>query len=146
MASKDPTSPMSPVSPYPPIRSPEYRSRAPEFYGFVAWTSTSLGFVLYLLWALLPDHYIIWLGVHWYPNRCGISLTPSAYSQLKPPITRQRVGYPRSSLDSHACHYNLHHLLFHGDCCHAFVLRDEDHHWYDTERCFDVALAPLPEI
>jgi phosphatidylinositol glycan class P protein len=45
------------------------RSRAPEFHGFVAWTSTALLFVLYLLWALLPDEFIIWLGIRWYPNR-----------------------------------------------------------------------------
>lgn len=48
---------------------PEHRSRAPEFYGFVAWTSTYLLFVIYLLWAFLPDELIIWLGVTWYPNR-----------------------------------------------------------------------------
>lgn len=64
-----PISPITPVSPYPPLRSPEYRSRAPEFYGFVAWTSTSLLFCLYLLWALLPDEAITRMGVEWYPNR-----------------------------------------------------------------------------
>lgn len=45
------------------------RSRAPEFYGFVAWTSTSLAFCLYLLWALVPDKYILWVGIDWYPSR-----------------------------------------------------------------------------
>jgi phosphatidylinositol glycan class P protein len=45
------------------------RSRAPEFYGFVAWTSTSLAFCLYILWALVPDKYILWVGIDWYPNR-----------------------------------------------------------------------------
>jgi len=64
-----PTSPTSPLAPYPPIPLTEHRSRAPEFYGFVAWTSTSLAFVLYVLWALLPDEYIVWLGVEWYPSR-----------------------------------------------------------------------------
>lgn len=54
-----------------PISHPpnEYRSRAPEFYGFVAWTSTSFLFVVYVLWALLPDEYIVRAGVEWYPNR-----------------------------------------------------------------------------
>lgn len=61
------TSPTSPVSPFP---SPtEQRSKAPEFYGFVAWTSTYILFVLYILWALLPDEYIQWTGVTWYPSR-----------------------------------------------------------------------------
>ncbi|KAJ7196576.1 PIG-P-domain-containing protein [Mycena pura] len=63
MSDENPTSPLSPLAPYPPIPSPEYRSRAPEFYGFVAWTSTSFLYVVYLLWALLPDAYIQWLGV-----------------------------------------------------------------------------------
>jgi len=57
------------------------RSRAPEFYGFVAWTSTSLAFVLYVLWALLPDDYIVWLGVEWYPSREWALLIP-AYSVI----------------------------------------------------------------
>ncbi|KAK2464272.1 hypothetical protein APHAL10511_003729 [Amanita phalloides] len=52
-------------------------SRAPEFHGFVAWTSTVLLFALYLLWALLPDEYIIWLGIRWYPNREWALLFPS---------------------------------------------------------------------
>ncbi|KAG6850128.1 hypothetical protein H0H93_000750 [Arthromyces matolae] len=53
------------------------RSRAPEFYGFVAWTSTTLAFVLYVLWALLPDDYIEWVGINWYPNREWAILLPA---------------------------------------------------------------------
>ncbi|KAF8737406.1 hypothetical protein AX14_012904 [Amanita brunnescens Koide BX004] len=53
------------------------RSHAPEFHGFVAWTSTALLFVLYFLWALLPDEFIIWLGIRWYPNREWAVLFPS---------------------------------------------------------------------
>ena len=68
-APTSPTSPVSPLAPYPPLPPTEVRSRAPEFYGFVAWTSTYLLFCLYLLWALLPDEYIISLGITWYPNR-----------------------------------------------------------------------------
>jgi len=47
----------------------ERKSRAPEFYGFVAWTSTYLLFVLYVLWAVLPGVWIEWTGVTWYPSR-----------------------------------------------------------------------------
>lgn len=65
----EPTSSISPLAPFPLEPPDEYRSRAPEFYGFVAWTSTTIAFVLYLLWALLPDDYIAWLGVEWYPSR-----------------------------------------------------------------------------
>ncbi|TFK46826.1 PIG-P, partial [Heliocybe sulcata] len=58
---------------------PEYRSRAPEFYGFAVLTSTYILFCIYLLWGLLPDEYITWLGVSWYPNREWAVLLP-AYS------------------------------------------------------------------
>ncbi|EDR08075.1 uncharacterized protein LACBIDRAFT_297746 [Laccaria bicolor S238N-H82] len=57
--------------------SPSERSRASEFYGFVAWTSTYLLFVIYVLWALLPDEYITFLGVYWYPSREWALLVPS---------------------------------------------------------------------
>ncbi|EIW55008.1 PIG-P-domain-containing protein [Trametes versicolor FP-101664 SS1] len=72
-----PTSPVSPLAPYPPLLPTESRSRAPEFYGFVAWASTYLLFVLYLAWALLPDRAILALGVSWYPNREWALLVPA---------------------------------------------------------------------
>jgi len=73
------SSPRSPTAPHPwpPEPSEERRSRAPEFYGFVAWTTTYLLFVLYILWALLPDQYIEWIGITWYPNREWAILIPS---------------------------------------------------------------------
>jgi phosphatidylinositol glycan class P protein len=43
--------------------------KASEFYGFVAWIATSLAFVLFILWSFLPDEWIHWTGVHWYPSR-----------------------------------------------------------------------------
>ena len=65
---KEPTSPTAPLAAFPP--QPEgYRSRAPEFYGFVAWSSTYLLFTLFILWSFLPDEWIVWSGVTWYPNR-----------------------------------------------------------------------------
>ena len=67
-STEDPTSPRSPLAPYPPYPAQE-KSRAPEFYGFVAWTSTYALFLFYILWALLPDAWIEWLGIEWYPNR-----------------------------------------------------------------------------
>lgn len=64
----EPTSPTAPLAAFPP-QPEEYRSRAPEFYGFVAWSSTYLLFVLFILWGFLPDEWIVWSGVTWYPNR-----------------------------------------------------------------------------
>ena len=70
---EEPTSPSSPLAQFPPPPPAESRSRAPEFYGFVAWAVTCLLFVLYFLWAILPDQWITWLGVTWYPNRCVLN-------------------------------------------------------------------------
>lgn len=78
-----PTSPTAPLAPFPPLPPPAARSRAPEFYGFVAATGTYLVFALYLLWAFLPDDAILALGVTWYPNRCvGIPVPLAARRTL----------------------------------------------------------------
>jgi len=76
---KEPTSPAAPLAAFPP-QPEEYRSRAPEFYGFVAWSSTYLLFVLFILWGFLPDEWIVWSGVTWYPNRCvALSSLPASH-------------------------------------------------------------------
>lgn len=69
-----PPSPAAPLARFPP---PAARSRAPEFYGFVAWTATYLLFALLLLWALLPDAALAALGVAWYPSRCAAPRHPA---------------------------------------------------------------------
>jgi len=76
----EPTSPRTPLAPYPPYRVQEM-SRAPEIYGFVAYTSTSVLFILYVLWALLPDSWILATGIDWYPSREWANLLP-AYSAI----------------------------------------------------------------
>jgi len=64
------TSSRLPTAPHRwPPEDEDRRSRASEFYGFVAWTSTYLLFVLYILWAVLPDDWIQSTGMTWYPNR-----------------------------------------------------------------------------
>jgi len=78
----EPTSPANPIAPFPPLThktlssptrlKPATRAsggRAPEFYGFVAWLTALLSYVLFLLWALLPDKVIHAIGIHWYPAR-----------------------------------------------------------------------------
>ncbi|KAI9464761.1 PIG-P-domain-containing protein [Russula earlei] len=74
---EQPTSPTSPLAPFPPPPPTASRSRAPEVYGFVAWAVTYLLFVLYFLWAILPDDWIASLGVSWYPNREWALLVPA---------------------------------------------------------------------
>jgi phosphatidylinositol glycan class P protein len=71
----EPTSPTAPLAAFPPLPA-ENKSRAPEFYGFVAWTSTYLLFIIFVLWAFLPDSVIIWLGITFYPNRYVFTVTP----------------------------------------------------------------------
>jgi hypothetical protein len=84
----EPTSPASPLARFPPLPPAESRSRAPEFYGFVAWAVTYLLFVLYFLWAILPDEWIIWLGVSWYPNRC---VSPPTMARSRPSFAKTAV-------------------------------------------------------
>ncbi|TFK21822.1 PIG-P-domain-containing protein [Coprinopsis marcescibilis] len=72
-----PTSPTSQTNVAHRWPPPEHRSRAAEFYGFVAWTSTYILFIIYLLWAILPDEFIIWTGITWYPNREWAILLPA---------------------------------------------------------------------
>jgi phosphatidylinositol N-acetylglucosaminyltransferase subunit P len=64
------TSPTSPLAAFPPPAAPSARSRASEYYGFVALTSTALAYVLYIAWALLPPSVWDAIGITWYPNRC----------------------------------------------------------------------------
>jgi len=73
---KEPTSPTAPLAAFPP-QPEEYRSRAAEFYGFVAWSSTYLLSLLFILWSFLPDEWIVWSGVTWYPNREWALLFPA---------------------------------------------------------------------
>ena len=93
----EPTSPASPLAQFPPLPPAESRSRAPEFYGFVAWAVTHLLFVLYFLWAILPDEWIIWLGVTWYPNRCVSVSTPLLWGEAP-------SSFPLETAVAHALH------------------------------------------
>ncbi|MCJ1384804.1 hypothetical protein MMC17_007922 [Xylographa soralifera] len=40
-----------------------------EYYGFVLYVGSSLGFVMYVLWAYLPSPFLHQLGIDYYPNR-----------------------------------------------------------------------------
>ena len=93
--SLSPTSPTSPLAPFPPPPPAGSRSRAPEFYGFVAWAVTYLLFVLYFLWAILPDEWIVWLGVSWYPNRYVLPLFPLFHVLPFTPFPGEHDAGPR---------------------------------------------------
>ncbi|QIW98785.1 hypothetical protein AMS68_004303 [Peltaster fructicola] len=40
-----------------------------EYYGFTLYLTSSLAFVVYLLWAFLPSPFLHSLGIYYYPNR-----------------------------------------------------------------------------
>ncbi|KAF8343087.1 PIG-P [Cantharellus anzutake] len=48
-----------------------------EIYGFVALVSTSILYVVYLIWAFIPDRYLVSAGIKWYPSREWSILVPS---------------------------------------------------------------------
>ncbi|KAJ1311144.1 hypothetical protein OPQ81_009645 [Rhizoctonia solani] len=80
MSTGEPTSPISPVAVYPPPVLPEddhNSGTAAEFYGFVAWATTTILWFIYIFWALLPDSVIRGIGITWYPNREWALLIPS---------------------------------------------------------------------
>lgn len=47
-----------------PAKVPTY-----EYYGFVLYLASSLGFLIYILWSYLPSPFLHALGVTYYPNR-----------------------------------------------------------------------------
>lgn len=66
---EDATSPTSPIAPYPLDHTGHNKSREPEIYGFVAWVLTAIAFVVYFLWATVPDEWLCYVGITWYPKR-----------------------------------------------------------------------------
>ncbi|RIA94172.1 PIG-P-domain-containing protein [Glomus cerebriforme] len=56
---------------YPTDESPTTLTKTPtyEYYGFVLYLSSFIAFVIYLLWAYLPDEILISLGITYYPDR-----------------------------------------------------------------------------
>ncbi|CAG8451288.1 7893_t:CDS:2 [Funneliformis caledonium] len=56
---------------YQTDESPTTLTKTPtyEYYGFVLYLSSFIAFVIYLLWAYLPDEILISLGITYYPDR-----------------------------------------------------------------------------
>ncbi|KAK0735039.1 PIG-P-domain-containing protein [Lasiosphaeria miniovina] len=48
-----------------------------EYYGFVLYLLSSLGFLIYLLWSYLPSPFLHALGIYYYPNRWWSLAIPS---------------------------------------------------------------------
>lgn len=124
----EPTSPVNPIAPFPPLThktlssptklKPATRAsggRAPEFYGFVAQLVVLLSYILFLLWALLPDKVIHALGIRWYPARCDS--IPSSVTVL-------------TLLLSGSGHCYFQHGLLSSSCWHIGAIS----HWHSMGR------------
>jgi hypothetical protein len=60
------------------VRSSMHESA--EVYGFCLYVSSFVIFVLYLLWSLLPDEYLISLGITYYPSKWWALALPAWFS------------------------------------------------------------------
>lgn len=63
LASTDFRSPKQPI----PRASPKVPTY--EYYGFTLYLTSSLAFIVYLLWSFLPSPFLHQLGIYYYPNR-----------------------------------------------------------------------------
>lgn len=51
------------------VAAKDHGASSVEVYGFVGWVTTSVGFVLYLLWAFMPEAYLHAAGITYYPDK-----------------------------------------------------------------------------
>ncbi|KAF2078608.1 hypothetical protein CYY_000108 [Polysphondylium violaceum] len=57
------------LQPQQPVQQTTTKGANTEVYGFVYWIATFLGYIIYLLWAFIPESALAELGVHYYPNK-----------------------------------------------------------------------------
>ncbi|PPJ59386.1 hypothetical protein CBER1_06907 [Cercospora berteroae] len=48
-----------------------------EYYGFTLYLTSSLAFIVYLLWSFLPSPFLLQLGIEYYPNRWWALAVPA---------------------------------------------------------------------
>ncbi|EME82128.1 uncharacterized protein MYCFIDRAFT_100519, partial [Pseudocercospora fijiensis CIRAD86] len=48
-----------------------------EYYGFTLYLTSSLAFIVYLLWSFLPSPFLHQLGIYYYPNRWWALAVPA---------------------------------------------------------------------
>ncbi|KYR01673.1 hypothetical protein DLAC_01677 [Tieghemostelium lacteum] len=51
------------------VKQPEKKGANAEVYGFVYWIATFVGYIIYLLWAFIPEDTLHRLGMHYYPSK-----------------------------------------------------------------------------
>mmetsp|Transcript_33370 Transcript_33370/g.56013 ORF Transcript_33370/g.56013 Transcript_33370/m.56013 type:complete len:149 (+) Transcript_33370:169-615(+) len=60
----------------PQVEDSECGANATEAYGFVGWVTSTAAYVIFLLWAYLPEQYLEDWGVTWYPRKYWAVATP----------------------------------------------------------------------
>jgi len=45
------------------------KDQSTAFYGFALYLASSVAFVIYLLWIILPSSYLHHLGIYYYPSK-----------------------------------------------------------------------------
>ena len=55
----------------------EYHGASTEVYGFVSWICTFVLFLMYLIWAFVPDEILHHWGITYYPNKYWAIAAPT---------------------------------------------------------------------
>ncbi|CAG8489892.1 16021_t:CDS:2 [Funneliformis mosseae] len=94
---------------YQTDESPTTLTKTPtyEYYGFVLYLSSFIAFVIYLLWAYLPDEILISLGITYFPDRYwALALPVWSFVRYVPAkfheINKHLINSFMKSLDDHA--------------------------------------------
>ena len=78
-----------------------------EYYGFTLYLTSSLAFIVYLLWAFLPSPFLHQLGIYYYPNRWWALAIPAWTVMLivyiYVALASYNVGYLTLPLQSVEC-------------------------------------------
>ncbi|MCJ1284340.1 hypothetical protein MMC26_003671 [Xylographa opegraphella] len=74
-----------------------------EYYGFVLYVGSSVGFVMYVLWAYLPSPFLHQLGIDYYPNRWWALAIPAELVVLIVYIYVALAGYNTGTLTLPLC-------------------------------------------
>ncbi|KAF2719569.1 PIG-P-domain-containing protein, partial [Polychaeton citri CBS 116435] len=78
-----------------------------EYYGFALYLTSSLAFIVYLLWAFLPSPFLHQLGIYYYPNRWWALAIPAWTVMLivyiYVALASYNTGYLTLPMDSVEC-------------------------------------------
>lgn len=82
---------------------PRVNGRSTEIYGFTLYISTFVFFLLFLIWAFVPEQFLHNVGIYYYPDKYWAIIIPSYIGMLFPFISIIYIGwnlYSTSPLNS----------------------------------------------